>query len=160
MIAPSSFLDNVHSCSIKPGYRSDHYLLELNILTSHVVKGRGIWKFNCLLLKNKDYLIIINDLIANEKLFYAAYVYNPININTIPDEELHFTIDDCLFLENLLAKIRGETIKFSAKLKRERSLKIVDIERQIEQLESYLDEENLELLDKKSKNYRTLGRMK
>ena len=56
-----------------------------------------------------------------KKLLYAAYGYNPVNINTVPDKDLHFTIDDCLFLENLLAKIRGETIKFSSRLKRENS---------------------------------------
>ena len=59
---------------------------------------------------------MINELINQEKLDYAAKVYNPINIlvNKISDADLHLTIDDSLFLEQLLAKIRGETIKYSS----------------------------------------------
>ena len=64
-IASQSFLDNVNKCVIRPGYRSDHSFVELNLITSHFVKGRGVWKFNCSLLKNKEYLIQINILIAN-----------------------------------------------------------------------------------------------
>ena len=39
-------------------------------------------------------------------------VYNPINIASIPNSELQFTIANDTFLEILLLKIRGETIKF------------------------------------------------
>ena len=47
---------------------------------------------------------MINELINEEKLDYAAKVYNPININKISDADLNLTIDDSLFLEHLLAK--------------------------------------------------------
>ena len=149
LFAPSAFLDNVNTCIIRPGYRSDHSFLELTIATSHFIKGRGTWKFNCSLLKNKDYLIKVNNLIASEKLFYAARVYNPININRIPDENLQFTIDDCLFLENLLAKIRGETIRFSSRLKKEKSQRALNLEKEIETLENDLDEDKFEILTQK-----------
>ena len=63
IIAPSPFMDHVNDCVIRPGYRSDHSFVELTLATSRFIKGRGTWKFNCSLLKNKDYLIKINELI-------------------------------------------------------------------------------------------------
>ena len=63
LLAHNSFLDNVDNCTIRPGYRSDHSFVEMTLVTNHFNKGRGIWKFNCSLLKNKDYLIKINELI-------------------------------------------------------------------------------------------------
>ena len=81
------------------------------------VKGRGLWKFNCSLLKNRDYLIYINNIIDKEKMNYAVPVYNPISISSLSDECINFTITDSQFLEVLLLQIRGETIKFSAMLK-------------------------------------------
>ena len=80
------------------------------------VKGRGLWKFDCSLLKNKDYLIYINNIIDKEKMNYAVPVYNPISISSLSDECINFTISDSQFLEVLLLQIRDETIKFSAML--------------------------------------------
>ena len=117
------------------------------------------WKFNRSLLKNKEYLIKINEVIATEKLFYAACVYNPQDICLIPDEELQFTIDDDLFLENLLAKIRGQTIRFSSRIKKELSQKTKDIEKQIDVLERDLNEQNLDLLAKKKAIWKILGKL-
>ena len=46
-------------------------------------------------------------------------VYNPINVASIPNSEQQFTIADDTFLEVLLLKIRGETIKFASALKKQ-----------------------------------------
>ena len=68
---------------------------------------------------------MINNLIDSEKLNYAALVYNPNFVNQISDRDLHKNIPDNLFLEVLLLKIRGETIKFLSHLKnKEQNLKI------------------------------------
>ena len=64
-------------------------------------------------------MILVNNTIDREKLSYAVPIYNPTNINTIPDSEIEFTIPDDEFLEILLLKIRGETIKFSTRLKKQ-----------------------------------------
>ena len=58
------------------------------------VKGRGLWKFNCSLLKIKDYLISINNIIEKEKMNYALPVYNPVFISNLPDECINFSITD------------------------------------------------------------------
>ena len=62
---------------------------------------------------------MVNNIIDQEKLSYAALVYNPISLTQINDEELQMQIADDLFLEVLLLKIRGETIKFASHLKKE-----------------------------------------
>ena len=49
-----------------------------------------------------------------------------------------FTIDDDLFFETLLLMIRGETIKFSAELKRKNKSKENELETEIAQLENNL----------------------
>ena len=59
-IASSPLLDIISSCNIKPGYRSDHYILELNITLCNFKRGKEVWKFNRSLLKDKEYLIQMN----------------------------------------------------------------------------------------------------
>ena len=83
-------------------------------------KGKGIWKFNCSLFKKHlDYIDMVDTLTENEKYIYALPVYNIDNINKVPNSDIQFTINDSCFLEMVLLKIRGETIKFSTKLRRE-----------------------------------------
>ena len=60
----------------------------------------------------KDKLQLINDIKRD-------YVLQP-NFENIPDEDLHFSIDDDLFLELLLMKIREITIPYTSKLKKNR----------------------------------------
>ena len=81
-------------------------------------KGTGLWKFKCSLLKNRDCLICINNLIEREKVSYALPVYNPVTVSELPNDIIKFIISDSQFLEGLLLQIRGETIKYSCALKR------------------------------------------
>ena len=113
-----NLFDFIDGCNIKPGYRSDHSNIELLITLSHFEWGRGIWKFNCSLLKDKAYLITINNLTDQEKLKYAVPIYNQDNIMQIPDSNIYFTISDSEFLEVLLLQIRGETVKYAEKEKK------------------------------------------
>ena len=51
---------------IKPGLRSDHSVVTLKFEIKNTNKnGRGFFKFNCNLLKDKDYVDGINTLIDN-----------------------------------------------------------------------------------------------
>ena len=75
---------------------------------------------------------MVNELIIQEKLEYAAKVYNSSNINTIYD--LNISIDKSLFVEHLLTKIWGETIKYSSELKRSRNSEIEGIKLKIDSL--------------------------
>ena len=106
--------DLVSNCSVRPSYRSDHSILELSIAVCKFRQSKGVWKFKNSLLKDKEYLIKINNIIDEGKLRYAVLVYHPNNITSIRDSELQFSISDSQFLfKVLLLKIRAETIKFS-----------------------------------------------
>ena len=97
----------MNSCVIKPGYRTDHSFVLMKLCICKFKRGRGLWKLNCSLLKNKDCLILINNLIDSEKLAYSAMVYNPINVASIPNSKVQFIMADNTFLEILLLKIIG-----------------------------------------------------
>ena len=73
-----------------PSYRSDHSIIEMNINLSEFKHGKGYWKFNNSLLKNKNYLQLINKIIEEEKVKYTLPVYN-MNYITGSNETIEFT---------------------------------------------------------------------
>ena len=115
-----SMMDIIDACDIKPSYKSDHSIIELKIKLSHFRYGKGFWKFNNSLLKQQDCLDLINNVIQAEKFKYALPVYN-LDYLKHTNNNIQFTIDNDTFLEVLFLQIRGETIKYSSKLKREQS---------------------------------------
>ena len=110
--------DLLQSSKIIPGYHTDRSIIQIAVILNHFERGRGTWKLNCNLLKNIDYINTINTIIDEEKIKYSVPVYNPTNLHRIEDELLSFTIKDNMFLEMLLLRIRGETIKISSRLKK------------------------------------------
>ena len=115
-LVSSCTTDVIEGCDILPSYRSDHSIVEFELTLHKFEIGKLIWKLNTGLLKNPDYLNMINNIIDEEKLKYAIPIYNHDYIIKT-DDELTFTIDDDTFLECLYLRIRGESIKFSSKLK-------------------------------------------
>ena len=109
--------DLVYNCDIKAGYRSDHSFLFLDFTVNKFSMGKGIWKLNNSLLKNKSYVDLINNVIKQEAMGCALPVYKVQYIESNWGKIL-FTIDDDLFLETLFLRIRGESIKFSSHLKK------------------------------------------
>ena len=75
-------------------------------------------KFNCFLLKEIEYLKMINNIIDIEKTLYSVPVYNIENVDAIPDQNIQLVINDCQFIEVLLLKLRSETIKYVSRLKK------------------------------------------
>ena len=88
-------------------------------MLSKFERGKGLWKFNCSLLKEKGYLELVNSIIQEEKQKYAISVYALDYLLNIPDNLVNFTITDGEFLEMLLLRIRGESIKFASFQKRQ-----------------------------------------
>ena len=111
--------DIITACNINPSYRSDHSSIQLKIMLSKFERGKGLWKFNCSLLKEKSYLELVNSIIQEEKQKYAIPVYALDYLLNIPDNLVNFTITDGEFLEMLLLRIRGESIKFASFQKRQ-----------------------------------------
>ena len=107
----NSMFDLVNTCNIKPGYRSDHSVIQLEIEFSKFQIGKGVWKFNASLLSHQDYLKVIKKVIYKEKVKYALPFYQLDYIeDTSSNEYLQFVIDDDAFLELLFLRIRGESI--------------------------------------------------
>ena len=72
----NSFVSEL-SFNFRPTIHSvNSLILELDISIHKFKAGRGIWKFNNSLLKNKDYLDIVNKCIEEETIKYAVPIYN------------------------------------------------------------------------------------
>ena len=133
-----TFLDILKHCDILPGYRSDHSIISLNVFINKFSRGKGIWKLNTNLLKNNEYVDLINAIIIEEKVKYAALVYN-YNYISDPFSILQLRIDYDCFLEMLLLRIRGETVKFSSYNKKRNLKREICLIREIENLEKSPD---------------------
>ena len=131
--------DIIDSCEIQSSYRSDHSIIEIHIVISKFKIGKGIWKFNKSLLKNKDYLELVNKIIQEEKSKYALPVYSA---EYVKNENIKFNIDDDDFLEMIFLGIRGETIKFASYLKKQSHMEEKSLIVDIENLESLSDKQN------------------
>ena len=94
-----------------PSYKSDHSILSLTIKLNEIKRGPGTWKFNCCLLKNTDYIKIINDTIIETKAKYALPVYDLDNLCQIPDSEIQFSVNKRhrRFIRKLLRVINKKT---------------------------------------------------
>ena len=114
---------------------SDHCPIDLEIDFSKFQRGRGFWKFNNSLLKDPEYLTLINKVINRVTTQYAIVNNNPrfyfdTSFETVlqfmedqtPEtlQELELVINPELFLDTLLMEIRGATIKYAANKKRNR----------------------------------------
>ena len=90
------------------------------------------------MLKNQDYLNLINKVIKEEAIKYALPVYN---LEYLDENyrEVNFTINNDLFLEVLLLRIRGESIKFSTFIKKKNNSKEMELIKDIEYLEQHND---------------------
>ena len=150
-IVSNTLMDLIPNTKIIYGHRTDHSIIEIQIQLNKFQRGPGTWKFNSSLLKNKTYVELINKTIDETIEEYIVPIYNPLKIHDVPKNEITLTIDDTLFLDTLLMKIRGKSIRFSGKQKRIQNEKEQKLIREIEQLESNPTLSNLNTLiqDKK-----------
>jgi hypothetical protein len=105
----------IETTIIKPGYRSDHSIVELTLNLSKHKKGPGLWKFNNSLLNDNEYVNKIKKWIADTTAQY-------INRNTIRtnEQDQKYSINYQLLFEILKLEIRGKTIAFTAAQKKKR----------------------------------------
>jgi hypothetical protein len=71
-----------------------------------------------------DYVEIVKETTKKAKEKYAALVYDRSTLSEIDDLVIHFTINDQLFLETLLIKIRGKTNSYASYRKKEKKNKL------------------------------------
>ena len=148
LVSDTTFSFVTHS-DIVPGYRTDHSGIILKLKLQESERGRGYWKFNNTLLKDKKY---IEDVKATLREIKNRYKINEANINDIPDNEIEFNINDQLFLETLLMTIRGNTIKYSSIKKRKKLEDEHKLEQEIKQLEDEINNDFSNIDDEKILN--------
>lgn len=56
ILISESLSNMVETISIKPGYRSDHSSVLLELKFNKFIRGRGLWKFNNSLLTDKTFI--------------------------------------------------------------------------------------------------------
>ena len=130
-------------CEIKPGYRSDHWIINLSMKISSQNKGKGFWKFNTSLLHDAKYANLIQTVIRDNIRRYASLDQN------LENPDILLTITDQLFWETLKMKFRQATIPYSGKKKREAQEREGKLIKEIELLNtSLLSTTNIEQFEK------------
>ena len=98
-------VENVNICH---SIHSDHSLIKLQIrLWPQVKRGPGMWKFNCSLLHDQEYINVIKELIKS---------YKEDNWSEMADKGLAWDFLKC--------KIRGESVAYSVKKKKEQKKRV------------------------------------
>ena len=162
-----------HNSGIVPGYRTDHSGVYIKVKLQDNERGKGYWKFNNSLLKDTNYIQTVKNTIEDTLRLYTLdnnnnnynnnnnnnnnnTINNNNNNNNNNDNNPQFTINDQLLLEVLLMMIRGETIKYSSRKKKEMEREETNLEKQIRILEDNCNgnlagtnENDLNLLEEK-----------
>ncbi len=115
-------MNNVSSCSINPGLHSDHSIIQISFSSSFSQKrGRGLWKFNTLLLHDKEYVDLVKKNITKGKSKYAG----------MQDKGLKWDL--------IKSDIRALTIPYCIRKKKESTKLRQDLEKKLEQLYKEFD---------------------
>ena len=124
-LVPCENLNFVENCQITSGILSDHHFVELSILLNDQIKGRGYWKFNVSLLRDKEYVNQINELI-DRSLYTHRYK------------------DPCICWEILKMEVTELLQSYSKKVAHTRKEKIKNLHKRIMNLEKKLSCINLQ----------------
>ena len=151
----------IDTIKVKPGYRSDHSTLILELKFNKFEKGKGLWKFSNQLLKDKKYADLVKETIQQVKSQYANILYVKDNINNINNAHIDLTVSDSLFLETLLMEVRGKTISYASYKKKARNKLENELEKEINTLEnSAVTDLNLAQLEEKKRLLENLRKEK
>ena len=151
-LVSESICNFVRDADIRPGYRTDHSMITLDLIFGENTKRNTFWKFNSSLLRDYTYVKQINDIIESTIEQYAASPYDRNNLKNIETEEISFTISDQLFLDVLLMEIRSKTIAYSTAKKKESVALEKHLEKEISYLEGKIDKNEKDIQDIKEAN--------
>ena len=74
LFSRESLVTNVNKAEIKPGYKTDHSLITIELGLNQNQRGRGFWKLNTSHLKELDYVNEIRKSIKDTKAEYQSTV--------------------------------------------------------------------------------------
>ena len=114
---------------IKPGYQSDHSILDLHLQLLEIQRrGKGTWKFNNGLLNDKTYVNLIKSTILK--------VIKEVNFD-----------DKNLLWEFLKCQIRSDTILYSGQKAKHRRQREMELSTKLDYLEKNLDKNECNYVD-------------
>ena len=112
----------------KPGYRTDHSLVFIEINLGKSVRGKSFWKLNVSFLHDKEHVDIVKRKIYETVKDYSKQI--EVNTNNSPQH----SISGLDMFEILKLRIRGRTIPYSIHKNKEKRQKL--LEEKIEHLEN------------------------
>jgi exonuclease III len=134
----------IEKTNIKPGYRSDHSLVEITMNLNNQPKGRGIWKFNNSLLKDNNYVREVKKCIQDTKDQYKTR-----NVNQLEEDPENYNICSQLLFETIKMEVRGKTIAYSTAKKKDQDSQESKLEDKIDELhKSYIETPTIDNLTK------------
>ena len=137
----------VQQSKIESSYRSDHSFVSLLLNLTGIQHGKSYWKHNNSLLLDQEYLKTMNKKITEIKQQYMLPVYDINQAETIPDEEIQFTINDQLFLEVLLMELRGQSISYASYKNKQKHNREKELINNIGEIEGCINANNMEQLE-------------
>lgn len=115
--------EKVESSSIEYGYRTDHSLISINFIPNDNKRGKGLWKLNCSLLRDIDYINLIKNTINRCK-------------------EINHEANPNLLWDTIKMSVRGESIKYGTRKKKIMNTEILRLENRIKELELQISSNN------------------
>ena len=91
----------MNNVQIKPSYRTDHSSVELELKLSDFKRGKGFWKMNNSLLKDKEYVNKVKQTIHTVVEKYAIPIYDKKKLQNIFPGDIQFILDDQSFFNRL-----------------------------------------------------------
>ena len=70
-LVSGELIGNIVKSKIHPGYKTDHSAISIEWISEELTRGRGLWKFNSSLLKQKEFVDGANDIIDNAIQVYS-----------------------------------------------------------------------------------------
>ena len=138
--ASETLLPIISEAKIIPGYRSDHSMITMQLNLTKQKRGKGFYKMNTSLLKDKTYIQIIERTVRDTISTYALPVYSPFFVQDCP-AEVEITMSWSLFWETLILNMRTETISYSIKKRKKFTEEESKVIREIQAMEN-MDECN------------------
>ena len=130
-------------------YRSDHSPITITFTINDQKRGPGGWKFNNNLLRDPTFIKTIKKEIQKFKEVHAATPYHP-NYVMGMSKNIDYMANPHIIWETLQATLRGTIIKYSKKVKRDKTNRTHELEQKISELDQKITSgyANIEKLEK------------
>ena len=123
-----SLISKINSSDIVPGYKTDHLMITMAIVTNSNPRGPGFWKLNTSFLSEDNYVTKIKNTIQETKNGYAN----------------NSSVSPALLWEMIKLKIREASLNYPKQRKKERADLTEELEKTITTLERTLEDKNIE----------------